>query len=219
MFVNKLKSTVAVMIAILVLLACSALTLHLAAAGAGKERTASPIVRTARSGPWSAPATWEAGMVPAAGAKVQVRAGRTVTYDLWSDQVIRSIHVAGTLTFARDKDTRLDVGLIKIQAGEDASEGGFDCDAHAVEPALGQPRPALEVGTPEKPIPPGRTALIRLAYVDGLDKDSCPAIACCGGRMDFHGAPLNHTWGRLAATAKKGDRLLTLSEPVTGWKA
>jgi hypothetical protein len=179
---------------------------------------AAPVVRSARSGPWSAPATWEGGKVPAAGARVQVRAGHTVTYDLTSDRVIRFLHVAGTLTFARDKDTRLDVGLLKVQPGDTATEGGFDCDAHAAEPGPGAPRPALEVGTPDRPIPAGRTALIRLTYVGGLDRQSCPAIVCCGGRMDFHGAPLSHSWVRLGATARKGDRAITLSEPVAGWK-
>ena len=38
-----------------------------------------------------------------------------------------------------------------------------------------------------------------------MDKQSCPAIVCCGGRMDFHGAPLSRTWVKLGATAKKGD--------------
>src|SRR5262245_28919445 len=79
-----------------------------AAGRAGKE-AAPPVVRSARSGPWSAAATWEGGKVPGAGARAQVRTGHTVLYDLKTDQVIRSIHVAGTLTFARDKDTRLDV--------------------------------------------------------------------------------------------------------------
>src|SRR5215471_11203659 len=105
---------------------------------------AAELLRSAKSGPWSASATWEGGKVPAAGARVQVRPGHTVTYDLHSDQVIRSIHVAGTLSFARDKDTRLDVGLIKIQAGDEASEDGFDCDAHLADPAHGTLRPALE---------------------------------------------------------------------------
>jgi hypothetical protein len=141
-----------------------------------------------------------------------------VSYDLKSDAVIRSIHVAGTLTFARDRDTRLDVGLIKIQAGEEASEDGFDCDAHLVEPKPGTPRPALEVGTPDQPIPAERTALIRLTHVNGLDRRSCPAIVCCGGRMDFHGAALSHSWVKLGATAKKGDTLITLAQPVSGWK-
>ena len=67
------------------------------------------LIRSAQNGPWSAPITWEGGKVPAAGARVQIRQAHTVTYDLKSDQVIRSIHVAGTLRFPPDRDTRLDV--------------------------------------------------------------------------------------------------------------
>jgi hypothetical protein len=188
---------------------------QLAAEQPGKD-AAQPLVRSASSGPWSAPATWEGGKVPSAGSKVQIRSGHTITYDLASEEVIRSIHVAGTLTFACDKDTRLDVGLVRIQPGEEASEEGFDCDAHATEP--GKPRPALEVGTPDQPIDAKHRALIRLTYVPGLDKQSCPAIVCCGGRMDFHGAPLSRSWVKLDATAKKGDDTVVLAEAVTGWQ-
>lgn len=185
-----------------------------------QERAApSPLVRSAQSGAWSAPSTWEGGKLPPAGSRVQVRPGHTVTYDMKSDRVIRSIHVAGILRFPHDRDTRLDVGLIKIQSGDDASEEGFDCDAHRAEPPAGQSRPALEVGTPHQPINANHAALIRLTYVDGLDKQSCPAIVCCGGRMDFHGAPLSRSWVKLGATAKKGDATVILAEPVTGWKA
>jgi RNA polymerase sigma factor (sigma-70 family) len=222
MFVAKVKS-VAVLLAVVVALGTGLAGwgwLALAEAGnAEKEPAAAPpLVRSQQSGPWSAPATWEGGKVPGAGVRVQVRSGHTVTYDLKSDQVIRSIHVAGTLTFAPDKDTRLDVGLIKVQPGDDPSEDGFNCDAHMTELPAGQPRPALEVGTPDRPIDLGHTALVRLAYVDGLDRQSCPAIVCCGGRMDFHGAPLSRSWVKLGATAKKGDTTVTLAEPVTGWK-
>jgi hypothetical protein len=188
----------------------------LAADPPGKE--APPLVRSAGSGPWSVPGTWEGGKVPAAGARVQVRAGHAVTYDLKADTVIRSIHIAGTLTFARDKDTRLDVGLIKIQPGEDATENGFDCDGHVAEPEPGKPRPALEVGTADAPVDANHVALIRLAFVEGLDRETCPAIVCCGGRMDFHGQPVSRTWVKLDATAKKGDSTLVLAEPVTAWK-
>jgi uncharacterized protein (TIGR03067 family) len=193
------------------------------------KRPAPTLIRSARSGPWSSPGTWEGKKVPGAGARVQVRAGHTVTYDVASERVIRSIHVAGTLTFARDRDTRLDVGLIKIQAGDDASEGGFDCDAHRKPPDPAKDRPALEVGTANNPIPAGHVALIRLAAVGGLDKETCPAIVCCGGRMDLHGAPLSRTWVKLGATvnasrAKKGratgrgDTKIKLAEAVTGWR-
>src|SRR5262249_33791070 len=126
--------------------------------------------------------------------------------------------LAGTLAFATDKDTRLDVGLIKIQPGEGYSEEGFDCDAHTDAPDPAKPRPALEVGTPERPIAAGRTARIRLVYVEGMNKESCPASRCCGGRMDFHGAPLSRTWVKLGATANVGDSRVTLGETVAGWK-
>lgn len=176
------------------------------------------LLRSAQSGSWSTPATWEGNKVPAAGARVQIRTGHKVVYDVNSEQIIRSIHVAGTLTFATDKDTRLDVGLIKIQAGDDASENGFDCDAHPKPPTAGD-RPALEVGTPLQPIAANRTARIRLVPVEGLDKESCPAIVCCGGRLDLHGAPLSRTWLKLGAPAKAGDTSVTLAEPVSGWRA
>jgi hypothetical protein len=176
------------------------------------------LIRTARNGPWSAAATWEGGKVPAAGARVQVRTENRVVYDLNSDTPIRSIHIAGSLTFARDRDTRLDVGLITIQPGDSASEDGFDCDAHVADLEPGTPRPALEVGTPDEAIGPKHTATIRLIPVKGLNPESCPAIVCCGGRMDFHGAPLSRTWVKLGATAKKGDTQVTLAEPVTGWR-
>src|SRR5438874_8699102 len=143
-----------------------------------------PLVRSAGNGAWSSASTWEGGKVPASGCRVQIRAGHSVTYDVRSDRPIRSIHVAGTLTFASDKDTRLDVGLIKVQPGEDASETGFECSAHPFAQAGGS-RPALLVGTQDCPIDSAHTATIRLLYFDGTDKESFPAIVCCGGRMEF----------------------------------
>jgi hypothetical protein len=193
------------------------LTVLLAATGASAAEA--PVFRSAQSGPWSAAATWDGGHVPGAGARVQVRAGHRVLYDVRSNAAIRTLHVAGTLAFAADRDTRLDVGLIKIQAGDDASENGFDCEAHLKEPDPGQARPALEVGTPNRPVDARHTALIRLVSFDGMDKETCPAIICCGGRMDFHGAPLSRTWVKLGATARAGDTTVTLAEAVTGWHA
>jgi hypothetical protein len=178
------------------------------------------LIRSAQSGRWSAATTWEDGQVPTAGARVQVRGGHSIVYDLKSDQVIRSIHVAGKLTFDGTRDTKLVVGLIKIQSGEDASEEGFDCDAHLPRKTNEDRRNAvLQVGTPARPIGPEHTALIQLTYVAGLDKQSCPAIVCCGGRMDFHGAPLSRTWVKLGATAKAGSTGVMLAESVSGWRA
>jgi hypothetical protein len=178
------------------------------------------VVQTAKSGPWSAAATWVGGKVPGSNVKVKIVAGHTVTYDVQAkaDEVIRSLHIAGTLTFDPNKTTQLNVGLIKIQDSEDTDEEGFDCEGHVAEPEPGKQRPALLVGTPEQPIANGHKALIRLTYVEGLDKNSCPAIVCCGGRMDFHGQAMNRTWVKLGATAAKGDKQATLAEGVTGWR-
>jgi hypothetical protein len=180
---------------------------------------APPVVRSARSGPWSAPATWEGGRVPGAGARVLVRRGHRVLYDLASEQAVRAVNVAGTLHFATDRDTRLDVGLLKIQDTEEYSEEGFDCAAHLEAPDPRRERPALEVGTPDRPVAAGHTARIRLIAVAGLDPQSCPAIICCGGRMDFHGAPLSRAWVKLGKDARPGDTEIVLAEAVSGWRA
>ena len=175
------------------------------------------LTRSRQSGPWSAGSTWEGGVAPAAGSRVQVREGHAVLYDQRSDEAIRSIHVAGTLRFATDRDTRLDVGLIKIQAGDDATESGFDCDAHPAKTPAG-PQPALQVGTAERPVEAGHHALIRLVVFDDMDRESCPAIVCCGGRMDFHGAAMARTWVKLGAVTGPGDATVLLAEPVPGWR-
>ncbi|MDB6169259.1 MAG: hypothetical protein JWM88_2123, partial [Verrucomicrobia bacterium] len=176
------------------------------------------IVRSIRSGPWSEAATWSTGQVPPAGASVQIRAGHTVLYDRDSAEAMRAVFVAGTLRFARDRNTRLEVGLLKIQAGDDTSEDGFNCDAHLPDPEPLQPKAALEVGTAGEPIPAGFTARIRLVYFEGMDPESCPALVCCGGRMEFHGAELNHTWVKLGATVHAEDTVIPLAEKVSGWR-
>jgi hypothetical protein len=173
------------------------------------------VIRSVQSGPWSDPATWAGGKLPPAGAKVQIRQGHTVVYDIKAEQAIRSVHIAGTLRFDPDRDTRLDVGLIRIQAGDSTDEEGFDCNAHLAHADPGQPRPALEVGSPNQPISAKHTALIRLVYFKGMNKESYPAIVCCGGRMDFHGAPLSRTWVKLNAAARNE---ITMTEAVTGWR-
>lgn len=177
-----------------------------------------PIIRSARGGAWSDPSTWTGNAVPGTGARVLIRPGHRVVYDLKSDAVVRAINVAGTLAFDPDKDTLLNVGLIKIQSGETYSEDGFDCDAHGEAGDANAPKPELIVGTPERPVAAGKTAIIRLHFVDGMNKETCPAIVCCGGRMDFHGLPMARTWLKLGATAKAGSTAIALAEPATGWK-
>ena len=78
------------------------------------------VVRSAKSGLWSCGETWAGGKVPTTGVKVQIRPEHTVTYDVNAadDLVIRSLHIAGTLSFATNKSTQLNVGLLKIEASD-----------------------------------------------------------------------------------------------------
>lgn len=194
------------------------------------------LVQSRTSGDWSSPDTWNAGKVPAAGQQVLIREGDTVVYDVNSAAVIRSLHISGTLTFATDRTTQLNVGLIRIQPGDEVVEEGFDCDhireKTAFDSSLDTSQPgfsaicvccqtkaALLVGTPEQPIPPQFSATIRLHHISGMNPESCPAIVCCGGRMDFHGAPLSRTWVSLGATLPRDGVDVQLPEPVHGWRA
>lgn len=227
-----------------VVLACLCLVVLLAPSVQAAPRAGADgaVIRSAQSGPWSAAATWEGQQRPIAGSVVLVRSGHTVTYDVDSDDVIRSIHLSGTLTFAPDRTTRLDVGLIRIEAGNAVIEEGFDCDRvrHAA-PAAGHAghgqhaghgphgaagptgawqdgEAALLVGTPDRPIDAAHTAWIRLHYIPGMDADSAPAIVTCGARMAFHGARMDRTWVKLGDTAYRDDAQLVLAEPVTDWQ-
>jgi hypothetical protein len=185
--------------------------------------------RSVRSGNWSDPNTWAGQRPPRAGDNVQIRASDAVVYDVNSDQAVRVLHVAGRLLFAHDKTTRLDVGLVKIQPGEECAEEGFNC--HDVADSADDPsrsplttelrvshRPALEIGTQGNPLPANVTATIRLVYFDGMDTNTLPAIVNCGGHWDVHGAPMNRTWVKLGQSSKSGDAKVTLAEAVTGWK-
>lgn len=182
---------------------------------------AEPVIfqaRSARDGLWSDAGTWEGGKLPKAGEFVQIRAGHAVTYDVTADAALRMLHVAGTLRFSREKNTRLEAGLIKVEPGDSTTEEGFNChDLRATTPT-GSPVPALEIGTPEAPIPTGITATIRLRLFPGTDPQTLPAITVCSARWDIHGAPMERTWLKLAAPVISGDSRLTLEQPVPGWK-
>src|SRR5262249_3805275 len=122
---------------------------------------ADDVIRSAKSGPWSVGATWEGGKIPGAGARVLIRPEHNVTYDAESDVLIRAVQIGGTLSFARYCDTLLNVGLLRIAPGDVFNEEGFDCQAHLPKLEPNQPRPALEIGTVERPIPAGKKAIIR----------------------------------------------------------
>jgi hypothetical protein len=181
-------------------------------------------IQSARDGNWSNPTTWKPARVPKSGDRVLISRGTKVTFDSKSKDVIRLLQIVGTLTFARDRDTELNVAVVKVQNSIECSESGFACDFAGVSES-GEPltardgdMPTLEIGTPEKPIPAKYTARICLHYIEGMDKQDAPALVCCSARMELHGSPLSRTWVKLGANVEKGDSTVTLSESVTGWK-
>lgn len=181
------------------------------------------VVRSAGNGAWSAAATWEGGVVPTAGARVLVRPGHRVDYDVDTDAVLRSVHVGGILRFSRDRNTRLNVGLLMIRPGESLSDDGIDSAAHGHthgdhgSTPTGD-RPVVQIGSPGNPLPANVRAQIQLTYVPGTDEKTWPALICSGGRLDLHGSPMARTWVKLGSAAKVGDGTVTLESPVDGWR-
>ena len=102
-------------------------------------------LRSARDGNWSDAKTWEPARAPRANDRVLISRGTRVIYDAKSDEVIRLIQVVGTLTFARDRDTLLNVGVLKVQNSDTCSESGFACDFMEVNKA-GEPQAAPAMG-------------------------------------------------------------------------
>jgi len=181
-------------------------------------------LRSVADGDWSDPKVWQPARVPKAKDRVLISRGTHVTFDVKDDAVIRLLQIVGTLKFARDRDTELNVGILKVQNSEECSEDGFACDFEGVNDN-GEPQaapdgsiPTLDVGTKHDPIPAKHTAKIRLHFLSGFDKDDAPAIACCSARMDIHGSPLARTWLKLNVDVAKSDSRVTLSDPATGWR-
>lgn len=203
-----------------------ALLIALALPAAEDPKPAAPekafTIRAAKSGPWSDANTWSPARLPKEGDQVLIPRKTRVVYDVDSPAPLYYLQVAGTLTFSREKNTALNVGIIVIQTVDEYAQTGFDCTAHETEPkgeALEGERAALEVGTIADPIPQAVTARIRLHFLPGMEKNDGPAIVCCAGRMDFHGAPMSRTWLHVAKAISPGSSSVVLTEPVTGWRA
>lgn len=185
---------------------------------------AGPLVVSAASGAWSSSQTWQGGQVPTDGDRVLVRGGDRVTYDLVSDAKLWSVHVAGRLDFAADRDTQMNVGLLLVKPGDDGAETddfvGTSRGDHAHHHHATDAAPAeLHIGTADMPIAAGHRAVVRLTWQSGMDTKIYPALICYGGTIDLHGAPLERSWVKLRDNAKAGDATLTLAMPVGGWRA
>ena len=165
---------------------------------AAAEPKAAPVIRSTRSGPWSAAATWEGGKVPGAGS-ARPQSGRAMRSSSTRSPSSRSVRstLPARCRLPATRTPGSTSASSRFRPATSPAKTASTATPTWPTPDADMPRPALEVGTPDRPIDAKHTALIRLHYVDGMDKESCPAIVCCGGRMDFHGTPLNRTWVKL----------------------
>ncbi len=178
-------------------------------------------IRSVKDGKWSDPQTWKPARVPTTGDRVLISKQTNVEFDVAQNEVVRLLEIVGTLEFARDRNTLLNVGILTIQHTDECSESGFACEFEGAADGPKTPAdqwPSLIVGTQGDPIPAQFSARIRLHFFSGMSKTDAPAIACCSGRMEFHGSPMSRTWVKLGADLAKGDRTVMLAEPVTGWR-
>ena len=181
-------------------------------------------VKSVADGDWTNPKIWQPQRLPKAGDRVLISSSTSVRFDAKTTPVIRLIQVAGTLRFARESSTELNVCLLKVQAGNYCTERGFACDFSRLE-SNGEPNsqpgkslPTLEVGTQQNPIPAMFKARIRLHYSEGMDKKDAPALVCCSARMELHGSPLERPWVKLGATCQPGDAKIVVNKDVSDWR-
>ena len=78
-------------------------------------------MKSVANGDWSSAKTWQPARVPKAGDRVLVSRHTAVRYDVASQDVIRLVQVVGTLEFARDRDTELNVALSRCRTATSAA--------------------------------------------------------------------------------------------------
>ena len=158
-----------------------------------------PSAIAVADGRWSAPGTWSANAVPAAGARVLVPSGRRVIYDLESSDTVQCIEIHGQVAFDSDRNTKLKIVTLLVM------EDGL-----------------LEVGTDERPIAAGSRASIQIAD-QPIDARVDPGQVGNGivglGRIRMHGAVKAPTFARLAGDALASQTTFVLDRPVNGWAA
>ncbi|MFQ6027451.1 MAG: G8 domain-containing protein, partial [Dehalococcoidia bacterium] len=164
---------------------------------------AAGTISSAQSGNWSEASTWTGGTVPRAGDNVTINTGHTVNYNILSNNVHGELVVSGTLRFSRTTDTRLKLsGNIRIMMDGE-----------------------LDMGNAEDPIPASTRTEVIFVFPEGyrftggstFKAEDKGIWAMNGTKWTTHGAPLLHTWSKLAQTASSGSSTVVVKNDVTGW--
>ncbi len=178
-----------------------------------------PVVRSAHSGRWSAADTWEGGKVPA-GRRPRPdphRPRRRLRPQFRSSDPLRPRRRHADLRAGPGHAARRRPDPHPGRRGRQRRGLRLRRPPHGA--ATRQPRPALEVGSPERPIDAKHTATIRLVYFDGMDKQSCPADRLL---RRPHGLPRRPDEPHLGQARRRPRRRATRTssapKPVEGWR-
>ncbi|MEL7143799.1 MAG: LamG-like jellyroll fold domain-containing protein [Cyanobacteria bacterium J06643_4] len=159
-----------------------------------------PTHTAVRSGAWSDPRTW-GGTVPGNNAKVLIKSGTTVTYDLDEKEGsarIQTIAIKGNLKFATNQNTKLLVETI-------------------INGADGQ----LDIGSAGRTVAADKKTQIIFTSDRAINKQWDPKQLSKGlishGTVNIYGAGKQDKVA-LAGDVKAGSNVLRFKEPLTGWR-
>ncbi len=158
---------------------------------------ATPTIRSATSGAWSAVSTWYPARLPGPGDIVSI--AHAVVFDTTAGDVeVVGVEAGGVLRFATGQSTRLEVATLIVLPGG-----------------------RLEVGTPLDPVAPSVTAEIVIkdrALNLAADPDQFgTGLLVIDAAVVMHGAPRTPTFVRTAVEPRAGHTAVTLAEPAIGW--
>jgi len=156
------------------------------------DMPAHPPVSTAPASRWSDPASWPDGKVPGEGDAVTIDRDRNIILDV-SPPALRSLTIAGKLSFSNDRDIELKSDWIYLSGGR------------------------LDIGSEASPHT--RKATITLTDAvpgENINTMGDRGIIMLGGALSLHGDREN-SWTKLAKTAKAGSARIDVLD-ARGWR-
>ncbi len=166
-----------------------------------------PVHQSIGSGNWSSPVVWSNGAVPGVDARVQIRAGDIVVYDIDSDVRIDCIEVQdhGRLRFATDRNTKIVLDVLMVMPeGSLAIGTALDPVSAAVSAqVVFRGDTELDTGVP------GAAGIDPRQYGKGL---------IVFGTVEVHGRSVEPTFVRFAEEPFATDSVLNVETPLVGWR-
>jgi hypothetical protein len=160
--------------------------------------TASVTHVAIRDGDWTDPNVWQNGVVPTAGAKVHIGAGRTVRFNAFMNTAIDWLRIDGKLEFAVDQNTQLKVDTVVVTTSG-----------------------KLHIGTAANPIRNNVTAKILIPDGGPINTVRDPFLLSRGvlsrGEVRMFGQAVT-PYVALASGAMAGEDQLVLSQAPANWK-